>query len=42
MYLNILKNKSSYDIVWREDAYTESQPFIKNYSKWRLIKLVNM
>mgnify|MGYP003947742063 CR=1 FL=1 len=38
MYLNILKNKGNYDIVWREDTYSDSQPFIKNYSKWRLIK----
>ena len=38
MYSNVLTGKSNYDIVWREETYSSTQPFIKNYAKWRLIK----
>ena len=38
MYLNIIKSKNNYDIVWREDTYSSKKPFVKNYAKWRLVK----
>lgn len=41
MYLNVLKNRSSYDIIFREDTTRYKEPFIKNYAKWRFIKDVD-
>jgi hypothetical protein len=38
MYLNIIKSKNNYNIVWREETYSSKIPFIKNYAKWRLVK----
>ena len=38
MYLNIEKNKTSYDIIFREDTTRTEKPFIKNNAKWRFIK----
>ena len=38
MYLNVEENKSIYQIVFREDTYSENEPFIKNNTKWRFVK----
>ena len=41
MYLNIEKNKTTYDIIFRENTTRTKKPFIKNYAKWRFIRSVD-
>ena len=38
MYLNIEKNKTNYDIIFREDTTQTAKPFIKNNAKWRFVR----
>ena len=38
MYLHIKKNKSNYDIIFRENTSRYKEPFILNNAKWSFIR----